>query len=152
MKLIVFDLTGENCLTLDDGQKVYNFIHPELLAGRQVELDFDMEQPFTSTGSYYNIPVYPIPTSVHYLKAETEYYQATEKGLKMFEVRKNDKNYQVGDTVHLQEVVQDIPTKRVLTLEIIYVLKGGHDGGEGLVKDYCILQLKNKLPVGYKQI
>src|SRR3989338_5408140 len=48
MKLIVYDLTSENCLTLDDGQKVYNFIHPELLAGRQVEIDFDKAKVFAS--------------------------------------------------------------------------------------------------------
>lgn len=48
MKLIVYDLIGENCLTLDDGQKVYNLIHPELLAGRQVEIDFDKAKVFAS--------------------------------------------------------------------------------------------------------
>lgn len=36
----IFDLVGEDCLTIEDGEKVYNLIHPELLSGRPVALDF----------------------------------------------------------------------------------------------------------------
>ncbi|HLE61830.1 MAG TPA: STAS-like domain-containing protein [Pyrinomonadaceae bacterium] len=41
MKLTVFDHVGANCVTYEDGQKVYDLIHPELQRGRPVELDFD---------------------------------------------------------------------------------------------------------------
>jgi len=40
MKLIVRELAGENCISYEDGQKIYDLIHPELQAGRSVELDF----------------------------------------------------------------------------------------------------------------
>ena len=40
MKLDIYELIGENCITLEDGQKIYDRIHPELLAGHPVELDF----------------------------------------------------------------------------------------------------------------
>lgn len=40
MRLNLFDLVGEHCITLQDGEKVYALIHPELAAGRAVELDF----------------------------------------------------------------------------------------------------------------
>ena len=40
MKLDIYGLIGENCITLEDGQKIYDRIHPELLAGHPVELDF----------------------------------------------------------------------------------------------------------------
>lgn len=40
MKLDIYDLIGENCITLEDGQKIYDLIHPELLAGHPVEIDF----------------------------------------------------------------------------------------------------------------
>ena len=40
MKCAVKDLLGENCITLDDGQKVYDQIHLELAAGHPVEVDF----------------------------------------------------------------------------------------------------------------
>ena len=76
----------------------------------------------------------------HYLKIETEYFQAHEEGLKNFEIRKNDRNFQVGDMVYLKEVVNEIYTGRVLEpKEIQYIFKGGMFG---LDKDYCILDLK----------
>lgn len=34
------NLIGGICITLDDGEKVYDLIHPELIAGNLVELDF----------------------------------------------------------------------------------------------------------------
>jgi hypothetical protein len=40
MKLNTYELIGENCITLEDGQKIYELIHPELSAGHLVELDF----------------------------------------------------------------------------------------------------------------
>ncbi|HEV7395518.1 MAG TPA: STAS-like domain-containing protein [Pyrinomonadaceae bacterium] len=40
MKVLVRDLVGENCVSYDDGHKVYELIHPELRAGQAVELDF----------------------------------------------------------------------------------------------------------------
>lgn len=41
MKLSVFDLVGEyGGVTFDDGQRVYDVIHPQLAAHESVELDF----------------------------------------------------------------------------------------------------------------
>ncbi len=40
MKINVRQLAGENCISYEDGQKVYDLVHPELQAGRPVELDF----------------------------------------------------------------------------------------------------------------
>lgn len=48
MKYNVLSLVGENCITLDDGQKVYDLIHPELAAGRPVVLDFQGTRIFAS--------------------------------------------------------------------------------------------------------
>lgn len=73
----------------------------------------------------------------HYLKTETEYYQAVEKGKKNFEIRKNDRNFQVYDIIYLEEVVCGIPTGRKLAgKEIKYILHGGQFG---LDEDYCII-------------
>ena len=33
----------------------------------------------------------------HHLKTETEYYQAVEQELKKFELRKNDRDFKIGD-------------------------------------------------------
>jgi hypothetical protein len=74
----------------------------------------------------------------HHLKTETEYYQAVEKGLKTFELRINDRNFQVGDMVYLEETVKTTYTGRKLPpKEIKYIMFGGK---YGLDKDYVILQ------------
>jgi len=40
---------------------------------------------------------------IHELKTWPEYYHEVEKGNKTFEIRMNDRNYQVGDTLILRE-------------------------------------------------
>ena len=40
MKILIHESVGEDAITLDDGQGVHERIKPELLAGREVELDF----------------------------------------------------------------------------------------------------------------
>jgi hypothetical protein len=76
----------------------------------------------------------------HKLKCQTKYYEAAEKGLKSFELRKNDRNFQVYDMVELFEVVGDVFTGRKLPpKEIKYICEGGQFG---LDKDYVILQLE----------
>ena len=72
----------------------------------------------------------------HDIKCETEYYQARERGEKTFEVRVNDRNYEVGDKVILHEVVKGIATGRQINnLTIKYIF---HGGIYGLDEDYCI--------------
>lgn len=76
----------------------------------------------------------------HYLKCETEYYQAVEKGEKTFELRKNDRDYKVYDMIYLKEVVNGVETGRVLPpKEIVYIL---HGGKWGLEEGFCIIQMK----------
>lgn len=73
----------------------------------------------------------------HYLKTETEYYQAVGLGIKKFELRKNDRDFKTFDMLHLKETVNGVETGRQLqSKEITYVLKGGK---YGLEEGYCIL-------------
>lgn len=72
----------------------------------------------------------------HDLKCETEYYQLVEAGIKTFELRNDDRNFQVGDYVNLHETVKGVYTGRTWKpLEIKYVLRGGK---YGLQEGYCI--------------
>ncbi len=48
MKVDVFKEVGENCITLEDGHKIYDMIHSELSSGNNVELDFENVKIFAS--------------------------------------------------------------------------------------------------------
>lgn len=48
MKIEIRTLVGEDCITLEDGQKVYEQLLPELKAGRPVEVDFQGVEVFAS--------------------------------------------------------------------------------------------------------
>ena len=74
----------------------------------------------------------------HYLKTETEYYQAVERGEKKFELRKNDRDFKKYDMLYLEEVVNGVKTGRKLDpVEIKYMLKDC--AKYGLCDGYCIL-------------
>ena len=55
MKLLIREFIGPDCLTVDDGQVVYNEIYPELLANRSVILDFANVGAFASPFFNYAI-------------------------------------------------------------------------------------------------
>ena len=72
----------------------------------------------------------------HYLKCEVEFYQAIEKGEKKFELRKNDRDFQKHDIVHLQETMHGEYTgRKMFPIEIKYILVGGMFG---LDMEFCI--------------
>lgn len=55
MTIKVFDIVGENCITMDDGQKVYDLVLPKLQSGNSVELDFSGCRIFVSLFFNYAI-------------------------------------------------------------------------------------------------
>ena len=59
----------------------------------------------------------------HNLKIQEEYYIAVLEGRKRFEIRKNDRRFQVGDVVILNEVIGDQCdySGRSLKVRIIYI-------------------------------
>lgn len=69
---------------------------------------------------------------VHRLKIQQEYFDAVKERSKNFELRKNDRNYKVGDMV-----VLEVPlTNQGVTCKIKYVLKDCPQ--YGLQDGYCI--------------
>ena len=48
MKINIKAEIGENCITVEDGKKVFGLIHSELLESRPVELDFKGVEVFAS--------------------------------------------------------------------------------------------------------
>ena len=78
----------------------------------------------------------------HALKTWKEYYKEQENGNKLFEIRKDDRPYKVGDKFLSQEYdnVKNEYTGRETTYFISYVLRNAEMFG--LATGYVILQLK----------
>ncbi len=75
----------------------------------------------------------------HSLKTLPEYFNAVVDGSKNFEVRKNDRNFQVGDSLILKEWDGDTYTGRIIKKEITYILD--HTSGY-VLKGYVIMGIK----------
>jgi len=67
------------------------------------------------------------------VKIKPCYYLAVEKGIKLFEVRYNDRDYKVGDILVLREFADGEYTGRKMTMRITYVLSDVDYVKEGFV-------------------
>ena len=76
----------------------------------------------------------------HELKTHRQYFNEIWDRKKLFEVRFDDRNYQIGDTVRLLDYDPDTNTfsDKTIRADISYKLEGGHFGVE---KGYCVLSL-----------
>lgn len=78
---------------------------------------------------------------LHVLKIKEEYFNAILRGDKTFELRKNDRDYQVGDLVHfIKTDGYEYFDHSKDVYRIIYILKDVPE--YGLDKVYCILGIK----------
>ena len=71
----------------------------------------------------------------HELKIKPEYFFAIKSGHKKFELRKNDRNFKVGDQLILCEWDEGNYSGNKICCQIDYILKNHN----GLDKDYAIL-------------
>ena len=86
----------------------------------------------------------------HELKIIPQHYNDTVCKGKWFEIRKNDRNYQVGDKLILKEFENGEYTGRQIERWIIYIYHG--NGEFGLEKGYCVLGLTDNPGDEYKPI
>ena len=87
---------------------------------------------------------------LHELKIKHEYLIEVDRGRKTFELRKNDRDYKVGDLIHFIDIKDEDKDFNTWGVEpaidkdalykITYVLKDTPQFG--LDKDYCILGIK----------
>lgn len=72
---------------------------------------------------------------IHYLKTVQPYFRDAWLGLKTFEVRRNDRNYQTGDYLVLQEYDAEraMLTGEEITVEVKYLLRDEQFCKEGFV-------------------
>lgn len=76
----------------------------------------------------------------HVLKISPKYFDDVKNNLKRFEIRKDDREFQVGDLVTLKEFEKGEYTGRIIeNIPIIYILRNAPE--YGLKDGYCILGL-----------
>jgi hypothetical protein len=79
-----------------------------------------------------------ITTRRHDIKSWPEHFAASAAGLKPFEVRKNDRDYRVGDRITLHEWIplgagEGRYTGRTLELDVIFITRNAIGLQEGYV-------------------
>lgn len=77
----------------------------------------------------------------HDIKCWPRYYYKIETGQKTYELRKNDRDYQTGDLLLIQEFQPDTQqyTGRHHLQQVSHIL---HGPAFGLKKGYCIMSLR----------
>jgi hypothetical protein len=86
----------------------------------------------------------------HELKSWPEFFEPIAQGAKSFDLRFNDRNFNIGDIVHYREwePTSKEYTGRVYTSRVAYILDGIGGGGcvepmRGLMRGFCILGLED---------
>lgn len=77
----------------------------------------------------------------HYLKCWPEYFTANTDGVKTFEVRRNDRDFQAGDVLQLNEwdPATERETGRILWARVLYVLYGPQFG---IAAGFCVMSIE----------
>ena len=83
----------------------------------------------------------------HRLKTLPPYFERVQSGQKTFEIRKNDRDFQVGDILELEYynplesslVGYNCHFVPIIKVEVKYILNGGKFG---LDADYCIMAIE----------
>lgn len=77
---------------------------------------------------------------IHELKISPKYFEDVKSGKKRFEIRKDDRDYKVGDLITLREYENGQYTGReIKNIPIRYILLDATE--YGLMDGYCILGL-----------
>ena len=80
----------------------------------------------------------------HELKIKPQYFKDVISGLKTFEVRKNDRNFEVGDIITLREFENGKFTGKSINVEIVYIL----NDEEYCKESYVALGFRLRLDLG----
>lgn len=83
----------------------------------------------------------------HRLKTLAPYWDRVYSGEKTFEIRKNDRDFQVGDVLELERIetekvpINSFVPNAILKVDVRYILCGGQ---YGLEIGYCIMAIELK--------
>lgn len=78
---------------------------------------------------------------IHELKILPKWFEDVIQQKKTFEIRKNDRNYSVGDTLILKEWNKGKYTGREVKRTVSYIYYG--DGTYGLSEEYVVMAIRN---------
>lgn len=82
--------------------------------------------------------------AVHQLKILPQYFQAVWSGIKTFELRKDDRDYQVGDILALREWDGEKYTGSAIRVKVTYILQNAEK--YGLKDGYVIMGIRHLEP------
>jgi ASC-1-like (ASCH) protein len=85
-----------------------------------------------------------LKTKSHELKIFPKYFRDVKRGVKKFELRKNDRGYAIGDYVKLCEYDGESYTGEFLWVKITYILRYEEVKKFGLLHGYCIFGFEEK--------
>jgi len=85
LKLSIYELVGENCITKEDGQKVFDEIYPVLKSRNQVVLDFSKVNIFASPFFNFSIGQLFKDFSLEEIKALLETKSLSQDGNNVLE-------------------------------------------------------------------
>lgn len=110
-------------------------------AEEQAKIDRQTKKKLQEMEDAKRMEVLPcdLPKPVHSIRIGKTFFADAAAGIKPFTLRKNDRNYQVGDILEKMEFDDGKYTGRTLRQEVIYKL----EEYTGLVDGYCILGVKN---------
>jgi hypothetical protein len=78
----------------------------------------------------------------HWLKTWPQFFQAVFDGVKTFEVRRDDRGFELGDTLYLQEYhPANGYTGRLVGREVTYILRSG-EGDFGIEPGFVVMGLR----------
>jgi uncharacterized protein DUF3850 len=82
--------------------------------------------------------------SRHELKIWPDFFEDVRSGAKRYEIRKNDRNFQVGDELHLREYNPDSNSYsgRALIAKVEYITYGGRQPVFVLPSDFCVMGIE----------
>lgn len=82
---------------------------------------------------------------IHELKTWPQFFARIFTGQKKFELRKDDRHYEIGDSLHLKEFdpTSNEYTGREKIVQVVYVLRGTEETEAfGLRNGYCIMSIQ----------
>lgn len=110
---------------------------PEAMSERELQAAHFMNQPEDQTvdtnGEIHD------RRAEHDIKISSVFSEDSKRGVKPFELRKNDRDYKTGDLLKMRVYKDGEWTGEIIRKEITYVL----EGFEGLKEGYCILGVKD---------